>query len=227
MWTSLLVMVLAAAPDAATVAAFPAVRSQVQTGTLLFSQGDCLAVKVFTASSFTHVGMVVVENGSPVVYDAMNGHGVRKSPLDEYLTFLVPSTVQVLQPAREFPEAERAAMIRHLDSQLGRPYRIHHHATGKRCDGVHCSEYMTDALMVAQVMQAKEPSRVSPRSLYEGVTAGGVYRVTSEYDFREAKPPVPTEETRCQRYWRQTAQCCSGCCRQLSRWFLCCDCEGN
>ncbi len=224
MWTSLLVLVLAAAPDAATVSAFPEIRAQVQTGTLLFSQGDCLAVKVFTASSFTHVGMVVVEDGYPVVYDAMNGYGVRKSHLHDYLTFLVPSTVQVLQPVREFPEAERAAMVQHLDSQLGRPYRIHHHATGNRCDGVHCAEYITDALMAAHLLNAKEPSRVSPGSLHTGVIDGNLYRLSAEHDFREAKPPVPTEETRCQRYWRQTGQCYSGCCRQLSRWFLCCDC---
>lgn len=226
MWTTVLTVMFAATPDAATVDVFPQIRSQVQTGTLLFSQGDCLAVKVFTASPFTHVGIVVVEDGYPVVYDAMNGYGVRKSHLRDYLTFLVPSTVQVLQPAKDFPEAERAAMIAHLDSQLGRPYRIHHHATGNRCDGVHCSEYITDALIAAHVIKANEPSRVSPGSLHAGVIDGRVYHIAAEYDFREAKPLVPLAETRCQRYWRQTTQCCSGCCRQLSRWFLCCDCGG-
>lgn len=226
MWTSLLVLLLAAAPDAATEAGFPAIRAQLQTGSLIFSQGDCLAVKIFTASPYTHVGVVAIENGYPVVYDAMNGPGVRKTHVDEYFQFLVPSRVEVLHPVKEFPEADHAAMVRHLDSQLGRPYRIHHHATGKRCDGVHCAEYVTDALMAAHVLNAKEPPRVSPGSLHEGVLTGGTYRVATEYDFREAKLPVPTEETRCQRYWRQTKQCCSGCCRQLSRWFLCCDCGG-
>lgn len=226
MWTSLLAIALAATPDVATETLFPEIRKQVQSGSLIFSQGDCLAVKIFTASPYTHVGMVVMENGSPVVYDAMNGTGVRKTPIDQYLRFLVPSRMQVLHPKNEFPAADFAAMVRHLESQLGRPYRIHHHATGKRCDGVHCSEYMTDALIAAHVMRAKEPSRVSPGSLHEGVLTGGTYRIATEYDFREAKSPVPTEETRCQRYWRETKQCCSGCCRQLSRWFLCCDCGG-
>ena len=33
---------------------------QLQTGTLIFSQGDCLAVRVYSASSYTHVAAVVV-----------------------------------------------------------------------------------------------------------------------------------------------------------------------
>jgi len=221
MWTSLLVMALAAAPDAATESAFPAIRSQLQTGSLIFSQGDCLAVKIFTASPYTHVGIVVIENGCPVVYDAMNGPGVRKTHVDEYLQFLVPSRVQVLHPVKEFPQADHAAMVRHLDCQLGRAYRIHHHATGKRCDGVHCAEYVTDALMTAHVLHAVEPPRVSPGSLHRGVVDGKLYRDGGSYDFREAKTPIPTGETTCQRYWRETGQCCSGCCNQLSRWFLC------
>lgn len=223
MWTSLLVLVLAASPDAATEAAFPAIRSQVQTGTLLFSQGDCLAVKVFTCSQFTHVGVVVVEDGYPVVYDAMNGPGVRKSHLDDYLRFMVPSRVQVLNPVAEFSPADRVSMVRHLDSQLGRPYRVHHHATGKRCDGVHCAEYVTDALMAAHVLEAKEPPRVSPGSLYTGVVEGNLYQGRGSYEFHEARPLVPFGETTCQRYWRETGECCSGCCTQLSRWFLCRD----
>jgi hypothetical protein len=221
MWTSFLVLALVAVPDAATELAFPAIRSQVQTGTLLFSQGDCLAVKVFTGSSYTHVGIVVVENGHPVVYDAMNGTGVRKTALSDYLRFLVPSKVEVLHPAKKWSEADRAAMVLHLESQIGRPYRIGHHVTGKRCDGVHCAEYMTDALIAAHVMTANEPSRVSPGSLHEGVLSGNVYRPGGEFVFLEAQPPVPQNETRCQRYWRQTGECCYGCGKQLSRWFCC------
>lgn len=221
MWTSFLLLALAAAPDAATQSAFPEIRAQVQTGTLLFSQGDCLAVKVFTASRFTHVGMVMVENGQPVVYDAMNGTGVRKTPLEDYLRFLVPSKVEVLHPAQPLTEPDRAALARYLESQLGRPYRIRHHVTGKRCDGLHCAEYMTDALMAAQVLTANEPPRVSPGSLHTGVVSGNLYLPGGEYVFREARQPVPANETSCQRYWRQTGECCTGCYKQLSRWFCC------
>ena len=51
---------------------------EVQTGTLLFSQGDCLAVKVFSRSEYTHVATVVVEDKQPMVYESTNGVGVRR-----------------------------------------------------------------------------------------------------------------------------------------------------
>ena len=44
--------------------------------TLIFNNGDCLAVKVVTASSYTHVGAVVVEQGSAYVYESAHGIGV-------------------------------------------------------------------------------------------------------------------------------------------------------
>lgn len=223
MWTSVLMLAMAAMPDAATEAAFPTIREQVKTGSLLFSQGDCLAVKVFTGSPFTHVGMVVLHNGRAVVYDAMNGPGVRKTPLDEYLRFLVPSTVMIVHPAQPISAPDQAAMIAHLESQVGKPYRVHHHATGKRCDGLHCAEYITDALIAANALTAKEPPRVSPGSLYLGVLDGSLYRAGGEYRFRPATKPFPQNETRCQRYWRQTGDCCTGCYTQLARWFCCKD----
>lgn len=214
---------LAAVPSDATVAQFAEIRDNVQTGSLIFSQGDCLAVKVFTGSSCTHVATVVRGPDGPIVYDAMNGVGVRKSPLDDYLRFLVPSEVEIVHPAKPWNEVQTAAFVGHLESQLGRKYRIHHHATGGRTDGVHCAEYMTDALIAAQQMTALQPSRVSPGSLRQGCLDGGVYTIGQVYDFDEAARPDPLNESWCQWTRRETAECCSATCRQLSRWFLCRD----
>jgi hypothetical protein len=221
MQSLLLIVALAATPAETTTGQFAEVRQQAQTGSLIFSQGDCLAVKVFSRSSFTHVGTVVCEPDGPVVYDAMNGCGVRKQPLDDYLQFLVPSDVEVVHPARPLTDDEAAAFVNHLRSQLGRPYRIHHHATGGRSDGVHCAEYLTDALIAANWMTAKQPSRVSPGSLRQGVLEGRTYVPGERYQFTEAKPSPPVNETWCQWSWRETKQCCSATCQQLSRWFLC------
>jgi hypothetical protein len=221
MLSGLLVMCLAAVPAEGTVAEFAAIRDTVRTGTLIFSQGDCLAIKVFSGSSFTHVAAVVREPAGPVVYDAMNGTGVRKSSLDDYLRFLVPSRAEIVHPARPWTDSETAAFVQHLDSQLGRKYRIHHHATGGRADGLHCAEYLTDALIAAGQMTAKEPPRVSPGSLRQGALQGGVYATARTYDFAEYVPPAPISETWCQWTCRETAECCTATCRQLSRWFLC------
>ena len=76
--------------------------SRVQTGTLLFSKGDCLAVRIYTQSSYTHVAMIVMRNGEPLVYDSMNGIGARCLTLKNYLNTQRPATIHVFQPKTAF-----------------------------------------------------------------------------------------------------------------------------
>ena len=59
------------------VGAATILENHVQSGTLLFSEGDCLAVRIFTKSPYTHVATVVEQDGKFYVYDSMNGVGVR------------------------------------------------------------------------------------------------------------------------------------------------------
>ncbi|OYW14771.1 MAG: hypothetical protein B7Z55_15450, partial [Planctomycetales bacterium 12-60-4] len=94
MWSILLITALAATPSLETLQALPQIAGEAQTGTLIFSQGDCLAVKVFSQSPYTHVGVVVCDDDASWVYDAMNGPGVRKTALHEYLRSQVPAEVQ-------------------------------------------------------------------------------------------------------------------------------------
>jgi hypothetical protein len=220
MWSLLIVPILAAAP-ADRDAICQELASCCQTGTLLFSQGDCLAVKVFSGSRFTHCGAVVMEDGKPVVYDAMNGCGVRKTDLAEYLRLQTPTELQVVCPATPFTDAEAQAFRDHLHGQLGRPYGIKHHLTGQRSHGVHCAEYLTDALMAAGKIEADKPSRVSPGSLYEGLTNHRLYEDGGSYVLAAREAPAPADESWCRKAWRATCECTVGCCRQMSRWFLC------
>src|SRR5690606_25692047 len=71
-------------PHPEFVSAAASITPELQTGTLLFSEGDCLAIRVYTASPYTHVALVCVEEGEPFVYDSMNGVGVRRLSLAEY-----------------------------------------------------------------------------------------------------------------------------------------------
>ena len=64
-----------ASHDAAVLAA--TIAPELQTGTLLFTAGDCLAIKASAGGPYTHVAAVVLQNGAPVVYDSMHGVGVR------------------------------------------------------------------------------------------------------------------------------------------------------
>ncbi len=68
--------------------------SRVQTGTLLFSKGDCLAVRIYTQSAYTHVAMIVMRNGEPLglrQYEWSRGPLPDTEKLSEYATTRQPS----------------------------------------------------------------------------------------------------------------------------------------
>ena len=227
MWSLFVVCVLASGPEAgpevrtASPEVLAELKQGLQTGSLIFSQGDCLAVKIFSASSYTHVGAVVVKDGNVTVYDSMNGPGVRKTSLDEYLRLQTPCEIHVVHPATPLITERAAAYETHLDSQLGRKYAIKHHLTGRRCDGLHCAEYLTDALMSARLIRAENPARVSPGSLHEGLEKAHLYTDGGHFALKAAEPPAPANLTWCQRMWHDTATCCSNTSTQLRRWVLC------
>jgi Permuted papain-like amidase enzyme, YaeF/YiiX, C92 family len=198
-----------------------AIAAEARTGTLLFSQGDCLAVKVYTQSPYTHVAAVVIEDGRQWIYDSQNGIGVRRLPLEKYLAAERPCRFHVFQPNVNFSEARTRRFAGHLESQLGRPYAIAHHVTGERADGLHCSEYVTDALIRCEVLRAKQPSRVSPASLVEGLLNGGLYEPLKTVEIEEPAETVPQGRCWCEQLWIDTKQCTARFGRSMSRMFLC------
>ena len=193
----------------------------LQTGSLIFSQGDCLAVRVFTRSSYTHVAGVVAKEGEFLVYDSMNGIGVRKTPLAEYLRQQSPGSVQIAHPKIPFSQDKAASYEQHLESQLGRKYSVRHHLTGNRCEGLHCAEYMTEALMAIELISAKQPSRVSPGSLLEGVISADAYQPVEPIPLKVEDRPRFANQPWYQRAWNRTTACCSTSVSQLRRWVLC------
>lgn len=198
-------------------------KQDLQTGSLIFSQGDCLAVKVFSQSSYTHVGGVVQKDGEFLVYDSMNGTGVRKTPLVEYIRQQTPGSIHIVHPQVAFDPTKSAAYEQHLESQLGRKYAVKHHLTGNRGTGLHCSEYMTDALMAVELISATRPSRVSPGSLLEGVMSANAYREGVHLQLQEPTPePAPADDRPWyRRAWDSTALCCSRSATKVRRWMFC------
>jgi hypothetical protein len=194
---------------------------KLQTGSLLFTEGDCLAVRIYTAGSYTHVAAVCIQEGQPIVYDSMNGVGVRKLDLEEYLSTQCPGEVFVVHPRQTLTPEQGRAFRSYLESQLGRPYSVHHHVTGQRSEGVHCSEYVTDALMQIEMVKAERPPKVSPASLLTGIVQNEVYRPADviELDVSEAEPEVASN--RCHGLWLGTKRCAIACCDKLSGWLIC------
>lgn len=193
----------------------------LQTGALLFSQGDCLAIRVYTASPYTHVAIVCREEGEPVVYDSMNGVGVRRLALADYFASECPNQVHLFQPRRPLTAEQERMLSTYLQSQVGRPYAIAHHLTGDRVAGLHCAEYATDALMAISLMQAHHPARVSPASLATGITQSGVYDLIARVDLIANVPPAEQGSNRCHQLWLDTKRCTFACCEQLQGWILC------
>jgi hypothetical protein len=198
-----------------------ALASRMRTGTLLFSEGDCLAVKVFTGSPYTHVAGVFVENETVWVYDSQNGVGVRKLPLAEYLAATRPDEIHVLQPTGAFDEQRAASFRKHLEAQLGRPYAVKHHLTGSRCDGLHCAEYMTDSLMAADLIEANSPPRVSPASLRSGLLKHKLYAEEETVCVLVPEPERAPEQNWCHELWLDTKDCCASCWGGFRRCVLC------
>ncbi len=196
------------------------VSSQMQTGTLIFSRGDCLAVKVFTQSPYTHVAAVVMKNGEPFVYDSISGHGVRRRSLRSYFKSQSPDVVHLMHPRKPFSRKRSEQFAAYLNGQLGKPYAIKHHLTGKRSKGVHCSEYVTDALMSCRLINAKQPSRVSPGSLAIGILKADLYSPAQTVNLKK-KRTKPNGRNWCDQLWIDTKLCTLGCCKQMQRWFLC------
>ncbi len=193
----------------------------LQTGTLLFSEGDCLAVRVFSRGSFTHVAAVVMEDGQPFVFDSMNGVGVRRQPLVAYLAAECPGEICVAHPRKPFSNQQAHDFRAHLQHELGRPYGIRHHLTGKRAEGVHCAEYVTDALQACEILRAKEPPRVSPSSLAEGLFPTRLYTAPQVVVLTAAPAALPANSGWCERLWFDTKLCTVQWGVQFKRWFLC------
>jgi hypothetical protein len=194
---------------------------QVQTGSLIVSRGDCLAVKVYSASRFTHVATVVVHDGCVFCYDATGGAGVRKQTLAEYLDGQHEASLHPFHPSKPLTEKQVAKLESHLESQLGRPYAIKHHLTGGRAEGLHCSEYATDALIAAGLLRANDPARVSPASLVEGVLKANLYEESDTLQLAPELPPRPESESWCYQLWFDTRQCTYRCYCKLWAWFCC------
>lgn len=196
------------------------IQEYAQTGTLIFSQGDCLAVRMFTKSPYTHVAAVVMEDGQPYVYDSMNGVGVRKLTLSEYCQSECPNTLHVYRPIARYSSRRCELFVGHLQSELGRPYGVKHHLTGERAEGIHCAEYVIDALAACRLMKAEQPAKVSPDSLRRGVENAGLYEkvlivVVSEPLEKE------TGGNWCEQLWIDTKVCTQQCFGQMGRWFAC------
>ncbi|MDB5387412.1 MAG: hypothetical protein JWM11_3058 [Planctomycetaceae bacterium] len=198
-----------------------AVAEAVQTGSIIASRGDCLAVRVYTQSPYTHVGAVVVQDGRAVVYDSMIRIGVRCQPLDEYLESQRPCDIELFHPVKPFTKTQAKNFEKHLTEQVGRPYAIRQYVTGREVKGLHCAEYLTQALIASEHITAANPAKVSPAEILECVTKHELYSTGDTSNLPAVPvPPPPPATTWYGRIWQDTTQCTQGCWFQTRRVVL-------
>ncbi len=199
------------------VSATPAVAARLLAeelcpGSLILHQGDCLAVKIYTKSRFTHVGVLLPdEAGEWQVYDSANGHGVRKMSLGDYLQIQPEQNLVVYHPAHPLNASELRRLQTALEEPLGRPYSVKHFLSGEPTVGLHCSEYACCALMAIPLITADRPARVSPVSLLNGLAEADLYRAGISIQLL-SEPPTPPLESQswCGRLWISTKNCTGG-----------------
>jgi hypothetical protein len=197
------------------------IEAQVQPGSLLFTQGDCLAVKVYTQSSYTHVGAVVIREGQPFVYDSANGVGVRCQTLANYLKSQGPTQIHVFHPAQRLTRTSETQLQRSLDARLGQPYAVAHFLKESRGSGLHCAEYVTEALQETGLIKAARPWRVSPASLVTGITTHRVYGARQTVTIEPSVPDIDHADSWCGRMWQDTKTCTVGCYSKVRGWVFC------
>ena len=199
--------------------ALETVQESLKPGSLIFHRGKCLTVKLYTWSPFTHVAIAMPKPGSSgwIVYDSARRHGVRKSELGDYLLESSPDALFLLHPRHELKASQQEKLRKALEEQLGRPYSVKQHLTGTRARGVHCSEYVTDALMAIDLLHAHKPPRVSPASLLEGIVQESVYRPDLTLKVELPVSPASKTETWCRQIWDETRTCTGRCYRKMKR----------
>ncbi|MAT15344.1 MAG: hypothetical protein CMJ46_08755 [Planctomyces sp.] len=204
-------------PEAAAAFLSP----DLQTGSLIFTKGDCLAVRMFTRSPYTHVAAVVKEKGGLYIYDSMNPMGVRRLSLTKYLSTQQPDELHLLHPRVAWTQPQQEAFVAALESRMGTPYSVKHHLTGRRSDGIHCAEYVIDALAECDVMRAKNPPRVSPASLLQGGVESDRYQPVRSFAIHPPEVPTEVADGWCEQMWIDTCDCTSNCWTRFRKMVFC------
>ncbi len=199
--------------------ALETVMESLRPGSLIFHRGKCLTVRLYTWSPFTHVAIVMPKPGTSewIVYDSARRHGVRKSELGDYLLESSPDALFLLHPRHQLDASQQEKLRKALEEQLGRPYSVKQHLTGTRARGVHCSEYVTDALIAIDFLHAHKPPRVSPASLLEGIVQERVYQPDLTLKVNLPVSPASKTETWCRQIWDKTKTCTGRCYRKMKR----------
>lgn len=116
-------------------------KTELQTGDIIFqdfSFGNSQAIKLITHSKYSHVGMIVMLDGKPFVYEAVQP--VQVTPFEEWISRNKKSEYEVkrLKNAAELFTAEKTEALKtEMNKYIGKDYDGRFEWSDKR---MYCSE---------------------------------------------------------------------------------------
>jgi hypothetical protein len=155
----------------------------LKNGDLIFIMnpaGQGKAIQLATGSKYTHVGIVFIENGKPVVYHAVEP--VMKSPLNEFVGMSVDGKYEVrrLKDQKALAGDVLSKMRRQAISQLGRHYDW---GFSWSDDELYCSEYVWKLYSSALHVEIG-----SPRPLKAFDLSNALVKSTLQHRYGDAIP---------------------------------------
>ena len=153
----------------------PPYDASLRDGSVIFWRGGLLVKPILkhTDSDITHAAIVLYQGKEPWVYEAVPP-GVHKVLMNEYREHMEekvrearrPMTWFIMEPIIRFTPDQLAAMKRHAESQLGRPYMLRGWWKGREVRGIFCSQLVGDVLAKSRIFEAGGIHE-SPGSLHE------------------------------------------------------------
>lgn len=120
-----------------------------QTGDVVFHEStsqQAAFLKLATGSRYTHMGVVVVEDGQTWVYEAVQP--VKRTPYDVWVDRGVDDHVVAMRPKKALTDQQQATLTAYVTSQLGKDYDALFAWTD---DTMYCSELVYKAYAQAGI----------------------------------------------------------------------------
>lgn len=145
----------------------------LDTGTLIFVENSSNVVESYTDSSYTHVTIVVMDDGyTPWVYDAAPPV-IRRVKLVDWLAEMAkrnegwdsPAVISIVH--RPYSPEEMDKIQTYLVEQEGRPYSLRSYLRSRPGSGIHCSEMCAGAFEAAGHQLSTPNFSISPGELRE------------------------------------------------------------
>lgn len=144
-----------------------------QDGSLLFIEGGNRIVQNNTDSTFTHVAIILKENDTFWVYEAVKPK-VRKIKLDDYYVEIKQLNsrkkknqrkVWIANPNTPLTKNQKTSIKNYLEKQLGRKYSVASYLSESPTDSIHCCELVGEAL--SDLEYTKNPCADAPIDVWK------------------------------------------------------------